>query len=335
MPLADTLTTILPIPVPCKTFVSALVASLASLVSIPAMASCGSAYCSLNTDLAAESVGIGEGTLFDLRYEAINQTQPRAGSKKVAVGEMPRHHDEVSTRNRNFIATYSRTFASGWGLSVMAPFAGREHVHVHNHRGQQFVDKWSFRKIGDLRVTGRYQTALTGSEAAPRTAGIVMGVKLPTGRRDVANADGDIAERTLQPGSGTTDLIAGAFFHHHFPQQGSSWFVQAQVQRALNERDSFRPGTQLAADVGYSNALTDKVSGIVQVNAVVKRRDRGAEAEPADSGSRSLFLSPGISFQLTDVVRAYAFYQHPLYQHVNGVQLTSKRAIVMGLSTRF
>jgi hypothetical protein len=34
-------------------------------------------------------------------------------------------------------------------------------------------------------------------------------------------------------------------------------------------------------------------------------------------------------------VRTYVFYQHPLHQHVNGVQLTPKRAIVLGLSTRF
>jgi hypothetical protein len=315
--------------------VSATLLSAGALISLPAAASCGSAYCSINTDLAAEAAGIIEGSVLDLRYERINQNQPRSGSGKVAVGQIPKHHDEVSTRNGNVLATYSRTFASGWGLSVTAPFSDRDHVHIHNHRGAKFVDEWDYREIGDMRVTGRYQKALTGSDDAPRTAGVIFGLKLPTGRTDVSNAAGDLAERTLQPGSGTTDLILGAFFHQQLPQQGASWFAQAQMQRALREHDNFRPGAQFAVDVGYAKALTDKLSGIVQVNAVVKRRDRGAEAEPQDSGSRSLFLSPGVSYQMTPAVRAYAFYQQPLYQHVNGVQLTADRALVFGMSTSF
>lgn len=314
--------------------VSALAVSLAGLLSTTAHASCGSAYCSIATDMAAEAAGIGEGNTLDLRYESIDQKQPRTGSRKLAVGEIPRHHDEVSTRNRNLVATYSRTYASGWGLAVTAPFSDRDHVHIHNHRGQKFVDEWDYRELGDMRVTGRYQMALGGGDAA-RTGGIVFGAKLPTGRTGIANDAGAVAERTLQPGSGTTDLVLGAFVHQQLPQQAASWFAQVQVQRALNEQDGFRPGAQFSADIGYARAFTDRVSGIVQANAVVKRRDSGAEAEPEDSGSRSLFLSPGVGYRFTDSLRAYAFYQHPLHQHVNGVQLTPRRAFVVGVTTRF
>ncbi len=309
-------------------------AALAGLLSTPAQASCGAAYCSIATDLAAQAAGIAEGSVLDLRYEYIRQDQPRAGSGKVGVGQLPRHHDEVRTDNRNLVATYSRTFASGWGLSLTAPFSEREHVHVHNHRGQKFVDEWNYRELGDMRVTGRWQQALGGGDAA-RTAGIVFGAKLPTGRTGIANGAGDVAERTLQPGSGTTDLVLGAFVHQQLLQQAGSWFAQVQAQRALNQHDGFRPGAQFSADVGYAKAFSDRFSGIVQANAVVKRRDSGANAEPEDSGSRSLFLSPGASWQFTDSLRAYAFYQHPLYQHVDGVQLTPKRALVVGVSARF
>lgn len=311
------------------------VAALSALLCLSAHASCGSAYCSLNTDLAAQAAGIAEGNAFDLRYEAIDQRQPRYGSSKVGVGEIARHHDEVSTRNRNLIGTYSHAFGSGWAVSVSAPFAAREHLHIHNHRGQKLRDEWDFRELGDVRVTARYQAALEGSGAAPRTAGFLIGVKLPTGRTAVANGQGDVAERTLQPGTGTTDAVLGAFFHQQLPGHDASWFAQAQVQRALREHDRFRPGAQLSVDVGFAKAVSDRFSGIVQLNAVAKRRDSGPEAEPDDSGGRSLFLSPGVSFQVTDALRAYAFYQHPLRQQVNGVQLTADRAIVVGLSTRF
>jgi hypothetical protein len=309
--------------------------AIANAITLPAHASCGSAFCSINTDLASQALGIGEGSVFDLRYEYINQDQPRTGSKKLRVGEIPHHHDEVRTRNQNLLATYSRGFASGWGYSVVAPVVDRFHTHIHNHHGAKLDQEWSFRELGDIRLTGRYQTAVGGHEEAPRTAGVIFGVKLPTGRTSVANASGDVAERSLQPGTGTTDAVVGAFLHQQLTGQSASWFASAQYQHPLNSHDNFRPGAQLTADLGYARRLGERLAGIVQLNAAVKQRDRGTEAEPDDSGSRSLFLSPGLSYDLTDKTRAYAFYQHPLHQHVNGVQLTARRAIVVGVSMHF
>jgi hypothetical protein len=211
----------------------------------------------------------------------------------------------------------------------------RDHLHVHNHMGTPMPERWKFRELGDLRITGRYQAPLGAQEQGARSAGVVFGLKLPTGRTGIANGDGDVAERSLQPGSGTVDAVLGAFFHQQFPDSGSAWFAQVQVQRPLARHHDFAPGTQWAADVGYSRRVADKFSALLQLNAVVKQRDRGGEAEPDDSGSRALFLSPGIGYELTDGTRVYAFLQQPLHQHVNGVQLTAKRAFTVGLATRF
>lgn len=311
------------------------VIALAPLFADPAQASCGSAFCSINTDWGASTTGFAEGGTLDLRYERIRQDQPRSGSRRVAVGEIPQHHDEVRTLNQNLVATYSQTLASGWGLSVVLPFVDRDHLHIHNHQGEPLPEQWKFRKLGDMRVTGRYQWSLPGSDASPRLAGAFVGLKLPTGKKDVRNDDGEPAERSLQPGTGTTDLLAGAFFHQQLAASGAAAFAQVQLQHALNTHDDFRPGAQLGLDVGYAHPFTQRLSGIVQVNAVVKRRDRGAEAEPEDSGSRSLFLSPGLSYKVGESFRVYGYYQHPLHQSVNGVQLTARNAVVVGVSTRF
>lgn len=302
----------------------------------PALASCGAAFCSLNTEWTAESAATAQGGSFDLRYEHIDQSQPRAGSKKIGVGGIPHHHDEVSTRNQNVIATYSRMFESGWGFSIAAPFTSRRHLHIHNHRGEKIEERWKFDEPGDVRATGRYQMALAGADGAnPSRVGLIFGLKLPTGRTRVANSAGDVAERGLQPGSGTTDAILGGYFHQDLHERGASWFAQAQYQRALNSKDQFKPGAQFSIDAGYGQSVMDKLSLHVQLNAVVKGRDRGAEAEPEDSGGRFLFVSPGVSYSVSDKTRAYAFFQQPLYQHVNGVQLTAKNAVVVGVTHRF
>jgi hypothetical protein len=315
----------------------AALASLSALTQSPAAhASCGSAFCSLSTDFGADAIGLTEGGRLDLRYEQIDQRQPRAGSRKVGVGDIPADHDEVSTRNRNLIATYSRNYASGWGFSMAAPLVDRQHFHLRNEDdGGQLPQRWSFTELGDVRITGRYQRVVSGLGESNGTGGLTFGVKLPTGRFDVANADGDVAERSLQPGSGTIDAIVGAFVNQPMPASSSSWFAQAQLQHALDTRDGFRPGHMLTADVGYAKVLSDKVSGIVQLNAVVKGRDQGVNAEPGDSGGRFLYASPGLSYDISPAMRAYAFVQQPLHQYVNGVQLTADRSFVIGMSTRF
>jgi hypothetical protein len=271
-----------------------------------------------------------------LRYEYINQNQPRAGSDKVAVGQIPHDHDEVSTMNRNLLATYSHTFDSGWGISIIAPVADRNHFHIHNEDdGTKTPERWNYTELGDARVLGKYQFPGVGDPTKPSKAGITFGLKLPTGRTNIANADGEIAERTLQPGTGTTDAIIGAYYHQKLPQWNAAWFAQAQYQHALNGHADFKPGSQFGIDAGFRYGVTDRLGALVQVNALVKQRDSGAQAEAEDSGGRFLFISPGLSYAITDTVQIYGFIQKPVYQFVNGVQLTADKSFVVGLSNRF
>ena len=150
-------------------------AALFSAFALSAHASCGAAFCSVNTDWTSEATGLAEGSVFDVRYEHIRQDQPRAGSRRVGVGEIRKHHDEVRTLNRNLVGTFTHTFANGFGLSVSAPFMDRDHLHLHNHRGAVLREEWNFREWGDVRITGRYQRALAGSDAKPSAAGVILG----------------------------------------------------------------------------------------------------------------------------------------------------------------
>jgi hypothetical protein len=251
------------------------------------------------------------------------------------VGQIKHHHDEVSTMNRNVVATYSRSFGEKWGVAVTVPLADRDHQHVHNHHGAKINQQWDFTRVGDVRVVGRYQFASGGDALAPASSGITFGLKLTTGSTTVANGAGDVGERSMQPGTGTTDLIVGGFYHKKLTDSDASWFAQAQYQHALNSHANYKPGAQFSADAGYRHGLGERLSGLVQLNFVHKRADKGSEAEPADSGGRYVFLSPGLSYGVSNNLQLYAFYQHPLYRHVNGVQLTADRSLMVGLSGRF
>jgi hypothetical protein len=301
-----------------------------------AHASCGAAFCLVNTDWSAQGWWLEPGVLLDLKYELVDLDQPRTATDRIGVGEVPRHHDEVETKNRNWVLAADWSPAPAWGLAVTLPYVDREHVHIHNHQGAKLAEAWKFDELGDMRVVGRYE-AFAARETVEHqsSVGVTFGVKLPTGRYDVANGDGDVAERTLQPGTGTTDLLLGAYWHGMAPLAGVSWFARAQAALPMNERQGFKPGNAAYLDGGVRRAMGNDVGLMLQLNYVYKGRDKGVEAEPEDSGQQQLFLSPGASWNFAKSGQLYAFVQLPLYQKVNGVQLTADWSAVAGVSWRF
>lgn len=314
-----------------------LAAAAAGLLALPAAASCGSAFCLVNTDWSVQGTWVDSGVRGDLRYEYIDLDQPRTGTHDIAVGEIPRDHDEVETRNRNLVATFDWGLAPRWGVNLSIPYVDRYHLHIHHDvegdAGER--ETWDFRSLGDASVRARYQAyARLDDPNAIQSAGLVFGVKLPTGRIDVANAQGERAERTLQPGTGTTDLILGGFWHSDY-RTGHSLFASATVQLPANERDGYKPGKRLQVDAGYRYAWGPNVGLLLQVNYLARGRDSGEQAEPEDSGQRVLYASPGITYNVGSKAQVYAFVQAPLYQSVNGVQLVADWSAAVGVSWKF
>lgn len=300
-----------------------------------AQASCGASFCMVNTSWSVQGASTEPGLRLDLRYEYIDQDQPRHGSGKVGVGQIPQHHDEVRTINRNWIASVDYAFDANWGVSATLPVSNRDHAHIHNHRGAKLWETWDFTRAGDARVLGRRQWISENREALRLDSyGVTFGLKLPTGDTDLRNAQNQLAERTLQPGTGTTDALVGGYFSRTLGT-GSSWFADALVQEPLSSHDNFKPGTRVSLDAGYRHEMANGVALMLQVNILFKDRDRGSDAEPENSGGKFLFVSPGASVMIGKNVQVYGFLQLPLYQYVNGVQLTADWAAVLGISTRF
>ena len=319
-----------------RSLAGAAVALCCSLTTSIAQASCGSAFCFVNTNWSLQGIWTQAGPHVDFRFEYIDQDQPKQGSHKVGVGEIPAHHDEVETINRNFLTTLDYGINENWGLTAVIPVVDRSHEHIHNHQGEKLTETWNFTQLGDIRVQGRYQTYF-GQASMERAgfAGVTVGLVLPTGATDITNGDGDVAERSLQPGTGTTQVTLTAYYREALPMQNSSWYVQGAAQVPLNYNDGFKPGTQLAMDLGYRYDVNDAVGLNLQLNYVYKNRDKGAEAEPEDSGGQTLAIAPGVTYAFSPTAQAYLFVSLPVYQYVNGVQLTAPWSAAAGVSIQF
>jgi hypothetical protein len=319
-----------------RRFAAALAAGLASFIVDESAASCGSAVCMVNTNWGVHGVWNAPGPRVDFRYEYIDQDQPMSGSRRVGVGEIPAHHDEIRTINRNALLTLDYGFSPDWGASVVVPYVDREHTHVHNHRGERLTESWDFARLGDVRVQGRWQSPLeTQSETHASFGGFVFGVKLSTGSFRVANRQGDVAERSLQPGTGTTDAILGGYYRVALPTRDLSTFVQVEGQFPMDSRDGYRPGMQAGFDLGLRYEANERTGLMLQLLYRYKARDTGAQAEPEDSGSQMVAIAPGASFAINENVQLYGFVQVPLYRYVNGVQLTADWSALAGVSVQF
>jgi hypothetical protein len=256
-----------------------------------------------------------------LRYEYIDQDTLRNGTREVAVGEIHEHHDEVYTRNRNIIASLDYQSQSSWGVSVQVPYIQREHYHIHTHLGVPYDERWDIAALGDIRML-------------VHNKGLLAGLKLATGDTQQINDDGDQAERSLQPGTGTTDLLLGYTANTPTSMWDTPvlWFNQLQLQAPLADHDGYRPGTEYLINSGLVFNPSAHFNPIVQLNVVIKDRDEGTEAEADSSGGEYLWLSPGFSSEIHSNARVYGFIQLPLYQRVNGVQLTADWTATLGIN---
>jgi hypothetical protein len=119
------------------------------------------------------------------------------------------------------------------------------------------------------------------------------------------------------------------------PARSASFFVQALAQVPIGYREQYQPGRRVTVDVGVRYELNEKTGVMLQVNGLHKARDRGRDAEPEDTGGNFVFLSPGVSYAIARRTQVYAFVQKPVYQYVNGVQITPDWSFLAGLSSRF
>ncbi len=302
-------------------------------VSAGAFASCGSSFCELETSLDSQGVLTEPGQFgLDLRFEFVKQDALRAGTKSISQAEDTGEATELKTFNRNLIATLTYAVTPQWGVAASLPFVNRSHSHIADPAGAAEHESWSFSELSDARLFARYH--FDRPHDAPDSFGMQFGVKLPNGDYKGKNSDGVVAERSLQPGTGTTDVIVGGHYAYKPAFKQVTYFVNVQYQHALAKRDDYRAGDQLSLTGGLAYAYADNAAVMFQLNGLNKNRDSGSNAEPDVSGGRYIFASPGARYAVGKDMQVYGFVQAPIYRNVNGIQLTADWSLVAGVTLR-
>jgi hypothetical protein len=306
----------------------AVVVALALGVS-PAAFACSSCGCTLASDWLIQGADY-KGLTVDFRYDYFNQDQLRTGTgtfDRSSVTYPTDREIQQETINRNYNLFVDYAPAGDWGVSMQLPYFDRYHTTIAE--GDEDISTSHTKSFGDLRVLGRYRGL-----SDDKSAGLQFGLKLPTGAIHEnfisGPQEGEPLDRGLQPGTGTTDLLLGLY---NFGAVNRDWdyFAEAILQQSLNTREGFRPGTGLNVSVGARYMNFQDVRPQVQLNMRTEGRESGENADIPNSGATLVYLSPGVNVKLSPGAAAYAYFQVPLYQRVNGLQLEPRYSVSIGV----
>jgi hypothetical protein len=308
--------------------------TLALIIAASAVAprahACSACGCTLSSDWASQGLAASGGWRADLRFDYFNQDQLRSGTDSVprdSVSIPNEQEIQQYTINRNYGLTIDYSPNKDWGVSFLLPWYDRAHATIAE--GDTEVSTSHDTGIGDLRIMGRYMGL-----GEQRTTGIEFGLKLPTGTftSDFLTGPqaGEPLDRGLQLGTGTTDLLLGIY---NFGALAPDWgyFAHALLSQPMNSREDFRPGTGINFNVGVRYTASEKFTPQLQVNARFEKRERGANADVDNSGASLVYLSPGVTWNISRRFSAYAFVQVPLYQRVNGLQIEATQIGSIGM----
>ena len=345
---------------------SAVALGLASLTFSLDAAACATCGCSLSSD-AATGYSASAGWRVSLEYDYLDQNALRNGTSAIAPARVAGINDaggnqevEHDTINRYTTLGIAYSANANWNFRALLPYIDRGHTTYGAASNPLTPDQLSGATatgIGDAKLTVNYQGLLPN-----HALGLQLGIKLPTGHYGGPSADGsasvgrspvafstgpnaqnpapgNLLDTSLNPGTGSTDLIVGAFYFQPVSQDFDA-FVNGQFQAAVAEKldqtgADFRPGNQASISFGLRYEADPALVPQVQINITHRSGDQGALADVNDTAGTAVYLSPGISWSALSKLQVYGFVQIPIYSNLAGYQLTPRWTATTGLSYAF
>ncbi len=312
-------------------------AACAALLPFAAFA-CASCGCTLSAD-AAMGYSAEAGWRLSFEYDYIHQAQLRTGTH--AIGVVPDGLElERETLNRYLTAGVSYSPTTEWNVDLQVPYVMRTHSTYGDYDSSAPLNELSSSRsssLGDVRLIGSYQGLLP-----THNLGLQLGVKLPTGKYGTAidfygGPDaGEPLDASLQPGTGSTDVIVGAYYYRAISQD-FDFTVNAQFQSALRHHmdqpgNDYRPGNATTVSLGLRYEANPRWVPQLQVNLLHKSRDQGALADIQSTAGNVAYLSPGLTMAVQHQVHLFAFAQLPVYSNLYGYQLFPRWTASVGAS---
>ena len=250
--------------------------------------------------------------------------------KSQGIGAWGSEGSESVVENR-LTATLSYSPSDVVTLFAQVPYASRQLAsepdvaagHALRAPGEGHGDPTTGRGLGDPELY-----ALLRVWAAPFASGLgrrawvgaQLGVKTPWGANDL-RAGGVRLDEHAQPGTGSTDWIAGAAGVYVL-DPSSSLFGSLQYRRTGSNTFGYRYGNVTLGNLGYEHKLGSALDAVLELNyrhAGEDRVDEGGTLDP-NTGGGVLYVTPKVVVNLSRSLVARVSAQIPVVRSLNGVQ---------------
>jgi hypothetical protein len=188
--------------------------------------------------------------------------------------------------------------------------------------------------LTDLVLTAKYRLL----RGRPGNLALVVGVVIPTGRATAALVSGEQLSPTDQPGTGRWGLPIG-FGYSRFLTANLT--MDASVLYTFRfEKDDFKVGDRLDTGLALAYRLTESVktfpqySVFAELNDVYLFNDRFQGQNEANSGSNTVYVTPGVRVRFSPAASLTVAPSFPVIEDLNGDQgkVDFKLAITLSLS---
>ncbi|MCF6333186.1 MAG: hypothetical protein L3J11_07870 [Draconibacterium sp.] len=195
--------------------------------------------------------------------------------------------------------------------------------------------------LGDVVLLAQY-TLFSGLK---RSLTIAAGPKLPIGKFDAVDPEyGLVLSPDLQPGTGSLDGIVGAAFqeYHLFHVPGLTFNASAAFRKT-------RPAKRFEADFKYRFGNETMFAAGIQRNFLIHKiainpslflnfrntqQDKIDDLQVAGTGGIWLNLNPAVSLAPNNILDINISGEIPIYQNLNGTQLTTSYRINVGIAIK-
>jgi hypothetical protein len=295
----------------------------------------------MNAD-AAMGYSAEPGWRVSVEYDYLHQDQLRNG--RHAVSSVPDGSElERETLNRYLTLGFDYNPSADWNIDLRVPYVIRTHSTYGDYDSTAPLPPTSNSRsssIGDIRLTGAYQGFLP-----LHNLGLQLGIKLPTGQYgtavkfDSGPAAGTPLDASLQPGTGSTDILLGAYYYRPISENFDA-FANVQFQSALTTKqrqlgNDFRPGNTTTLSFGLRYERNPKWVPQLQMNLTHKGVDQGALADIQNSAGYVAYVTPGLTAKAFGDLHVYGFVQLPVYSDLVGYQVFPRYTFSVGASYAF
>jgi len=245
-------------------------------------------------------------------YEELHSSGMHEGSKSIS--------DPYGTRANWQRATLTAAYGifPRFGVSAIFPYAWKKKTRYFSSIGMHVEN--STKGIGDITLMVRY-SPLGRNFVTFQELSLGLGVKLPTGSTNERNF-GFLLPEELQPGTGSYDFNCSISFFQGFEPIDiivSTTYLMTTSHKHYEFGNIF---SYIIAANYHARSYLDLSGSLMGIS---RGKDKNSSGYIPTTGRNQLWLSPGIKFQIIpNRLGLHAFYEHPVYQYFNGVQLGSK-----------